>query len=462
MKKELEGRPTVFKQVWQKRYFFSLLLLVCVCAFLWFGTASPLCSGIAYPQKRSQLASPPKESPYDIAVLAGNSLQLKKAERALSFDWGYLKKNQNNQSIGNFFVEFFQGWSWVFDSINSLSLFEKNFSARGVLLLAQGFLTYWLSEAGIRGAYHEFGHARASRAFGGRPTFHEKKGDRGFGNVFSLFTKKIFKRHPAEALTTYYLPNLTPPSYMTKMDRNIILMASGVNNVMYFSSLLADEVYRHNGHILDAIPYFTGKMDAYRYNVSNEPSSDITALTSYYASKGFNIGRKDIRRADIISLALSGSTYAYILGIWDYVKQGRGKERVTPLEFWGIRLPEVSAYFGTRGISYHIQSAYRINPTLYIPFGYEFVFKGGRGHEFTVGVAKNFPSFYHLTVKGNVRLGSGIGGNASLSIPLTKRGCLSGGVSVLNARQLFGERHMTTFKEKPRVIRGWFRLSFVY
>ena len=71
----------------------------------------------------------------------------------------------------------------------------------------------------------------------------------------------------------------------------------------------------------------------------------------------------------------------------------------------GVRLPDVESYLVMDGISYKIKSGVQVNDVLDIPVAVEFVAKGYRGVEVTLGARYAMKQFYDVRLAGDVLFG---------------------------------------------------------
>lgn len=381
-------------------------------------------------------------------VYSNISASIYSQERTMSFDSSYLLDPTSNRAISNFGVEFFEAHDCLFDLVDEYVLPDHPFS-RGLFLVGDMAFTTYLSLV-FYFPYHELGHYNAFYAVGMKPCFIDRP-----NNFFGFFIEKFAEPYEGEATGAY--------GPIPTVNDDITIFAAGVNNEMRFSGDLADQAYYNCGHMGDYVPYVIGKLSSATYPADKESmGNDMTGMVQDYKLKGLDISKDDIDRSNYIAFFLSGSTYMYAKGIWDYIFCGCAE--VNAFEYYNIRLPDVESYMNPNGISYKIKSGYRLNQEWLFPVAFEFIAKGDSQYEVTLGVRKYFPQMYDLLAGGNIVIGDGgMQGNVFSSLRLNRWMMVTVGLDIYNRKTLDGNRNIVTASSTANVASElWGRISFVY
>jgi hypothetical protein len=372
----------------------------------------------------------------------------------ISFHSSFLPSSNSNLGVSTFCVQTSAIQNWLFDRFSSITWIENNFYGRAGLLILSGYPMYYIFRAFVT-TYSDFGHARVIRAFKGTPTYEDQ-----YETYLGVLMDKILIR----TLNTSYVTgqNMQSVPYFTETDRKLMEASSGLNNEMGLASDLGDRVYRYNSHVMDAIFYTRSKLNSWFLSKMGQPTPDMTNLSSLYQQKqNWSIPPADIKRGSVIAFFLSGDTYAYIMGVWNYAFYG--DLQVKPLERWGFRLPAVSAYFTTKGLSYQVKSAYRASLTLYFPVGIEFITQGGRRTEVMLGMGVQFPKLWSMALEGKIYYSQALSAEARIILPFGQIGQIQIGGRLDDARTFVGERNSPRFSAKtPRTYTLWGSIGVLF
>jgi hypothetical protein len=387
--------------------------------------------------------------------------------QTLSFDTGYLLK-PTNRAVTNFLQEFLGLYGSALTQLDHF-LARENWSewwTRLLLFFAENLVSEYIGGM-TQTVYHEFGHFRAFRAFGYKPIF-----EGGFTHFFPFLLFKLFSGNlnsftgipldklPSGVNKMQDIPFRTTPYFPTRETCSLVIAAAGVNNAMAFSASLGNQVYERTTHLSSFSAYLMGRLQTVLYPLDKRKMSDMSLIVSNPHYRAWGIDKVDLNISNALALLFSATTYAYISSVGNYVLTGDATVR--PFEVAGIRLPDVSAYFGTRGISYEIRTGYRVDSALHIPVHLEFVGRGGAGVELTLGLSKAFPKAQHIRIEAYARLGRGFGGELNLHIPFQKKAFFALGYSLFNAKNFYGERNATSFDPKtPYSHDAWIRFGLV-
>lgn len=412
-------------------------------------------------------------------------------KRTLSFSSGYLTNASNyafsnsNRALSEFYDELGMGYAAGFDALADLDWSKRN---RGWLflinlLLPNSFLSH-IQNIG----FHEFGHFSRFRAFGYDPRFLNKRKpglENGFKNPFAytvyLFTritgmseatyrgKKLWQskqtwmdtntlsntyNHGGErAVTNYLINHPNDPDVLqfrnNLLDGTLIISAAGVNNQMRFSGDLSNKIYQKNGHLTEMFPFIDGRIATMCYPVSDDDGNDMNAILDSYREKDFNLCKSQMNTANCVSLLGSASTYAYFYAWYNFIWDN-GETHVPVPEWRGVRLPDVENYLLAQGLSYKIISGYRVNKNLDFPVSIEFVTRGEKGYEASLGGRYRLESLGDLEVGGYILFGQTLAGGVHVYKPLGSRFFVEGVVENMAYKSFYGQRNIPTLKDNFR------------
>ncbi|MDP3936140.1 MAG: hypothetical protein Q8Q56_04050, partial [Alphaproteobacteria bacterium] len=328
-------------------------------------------------------------------------------KRRITLSLGYDENFNSNEGMKHLPLTSTQGYSWVFDQATKITEGEISRTAlviADIILhmpyLGENFNKYennWLLKEKwwpYLPAYHEFGHARAMRAFCNEPF-------KGYDVQVARDPKKI------DSVLWYYFHSIHHAGFtecaMTngsfesqKYVQKLPIFAGGLNNEARLSSEIADWTYRLNGHIAYFGAYFRGKIAPVSYTTKTKSGlvdddvSDIGHINKYYKSyyPGFNLD--NIQYGGLVSLLCSSTTYSFLRGYWDFIKTG--DTTVRTFTWNGVRLPDMNFYFTRNGLSLEFISGYQVNPNLWVNLGIETVYYPTKSIEFTPSVRYVLPT----------------------------------------------------------------------
>lgn len=329
------------------------------------------------------------------------------AKRRIALSLGYDENFNSNEGMKHLPLTTIQGYSWAFDQATKMT--EGEISRTALVIadavlhmpyLGENFNTLeanWIFKEKwwpYLPAYHEFGHARAMRAFCNEPF-------KGYEVRVSGDLKKI------DSVLWYYFHSinhaafteeaLTNGSFETKKyAQKLPIFAGGLNNESRLSHEIADWTYRFNGHIAYFGAYLRGKTGSISYTaktkagiVSNDVS-DIGHIKKYYTSYYPRFNIDNIQYGGLVSLLCSSTTYSFLKGYWDFIKTGNPTVRT--FTWNGVRLPDVNFYFTRNGLSLEVISGYQINPNFWVNLGVETVYYPATSVEFNPSVRYALPT----------------------------------------------------------------------
>jgi hypothetical protein len=428
-------------------------------------------------------------------------------ERTLSLNSGYWTRlsdmsiSNNNRALSNFYDELGMVYGFWFDELSEGPWCRKHRGWFSLFHLVPHSVLVSVQGVG----YHEFGHFSRDRAFGYDPYFVNKRKpgvENGFKNPFEytlyLFTRPFCWEATARGqrlwlsvntldgvddTTRQALENAFDTGGMANvnayvnansgnkgvqvfqqniLDENIIISAAGVNNAMRFSGDLTDRVYQGKGHVSDFGTYMLARLQTCFYPSEGgaNASNDMDALIQGYKAKNIAVRKNNLNLAAQLSFFCSASTYAYLVGWSRFLR--RGYTTVRPLTFRGVRFPDVETYFLAQGVSYKIITGYRVDRRLDFPMSIEFVGKGQKGVEGSIGARLRFPNADNLEISGYVLFGQEIGAGAKVRIPFEDRFFIEGATETMHFKSFYGQRNVPTLKESLRSNSFMVRAGLMY
>ncbi len=134
----------------------------------------------------------------------------------------------------------------------------------------------------------------------------------------------------------------------------------------------------------------------------------------------------------------SSTNWLFLVGAFRYLLYG--DPIVKGVFVANYKLPDFSHYLGTRGASYVLRTGLHGNDT-FIPFNLEYVYKGHKSVEATVGyraIQGESKNGYGVSIALNSDGGYGLLGDASIGI--SKSVSLGFGLSYFSQKSMLGER----------------------
>ena len=427
--------------------------------------------------------------------------------RTISFSSGYLTGcpnvlfNNSNRALSNFYDEISMAYSLGFDQLSDFNWSRRHRGWFSIFSLLPHSVLVFVQSTG----YHEWGHFSRDRAFGYNPYFVNKRNlgaQNGFEDPFRytlyLFSRP-FQREATNRGTRTYLPESAfqgvndatrqdinaafnaggmndVSTYVNAhdgeasitafkdnlVDENIIISAAGVNNAMRLSGDIANRIYSYKAHITDFTLYLWTRLQTCSYPSENGAnlSNDMDALISGYTLKKIPVTKNNLNLAAQLSFFCSASTYAYLIGWGRFLKKGRSK--VKPLEIGGFRLPDVETYFCAQGVSYKIISGYRLTKHVSFPISVEFIGKGEKGSEISLGSHIHIPSADNLEISAYVLFGRALGGGGRLRIHFEDIAFIEGVAETMHYKSYYGQRNIPTLKNSLRSTAFLIRAGVMY
>lgn len=387
--------------------------------------------------------------------------------RTLSFDSGYSLGIKSQRGLWNFGTELEGLGSYGFDFVS------KNFWMGNTLLTRAA----WGAAAHIgwkRVQYnffvtnHEYGHGMRLSARGGFPDYRWSDGSNQVTENIFIFFARGFGKYNLGASSA----GLTNLSYSVPSDYNAVRAAAGMNNSSLYSEALEDNVLLGSAHALEYQAYVWGKNDTSRYVDTNRDNleaetgilGDVEAMRNYYDSQNFNISFDKMKLGSQISRWASSTHWAYLLGAIRYV--AHGEPTVKPLMIGSIKLPDLSHFLTSQGLSYKLRSGLLSEGT-WIPLTLEYVYVGRFTTEFSAGyyslmaLSSNRKGLRGAELFANSRGKAGL--KARWDLPVGTGFLTSLGGAFFQAGSLAGEREIARYTTSGSVGYDlWLRLSMMY
>lgn len=189
-------------------------------------------------------------------------------------------------------------------------------------------------------------------------------------------------------------------------------------------------------HTIDAIGVF------FMRNESGQLNSELGRIQSAYKDMGIELSWQEMGAYGAMAFLGSAEFWGRFFEEVDYV--ATGDVFVKAPERGGFRLPNLGFYLTSKGPSYQINTGYRYGESLFFPVAVEFVFKGKKTAELTLGVRKYFNwmnSYLHAEVVSNLNEFE-FGGKLGFGMKPKNTYLVDLGVRFDNGKTLQGERTM--------------------
>ena len=354
-------------------------------------------------------------------------------------------------AMSHFFQEIYMAQGAVLDTISNTWWGQRN---GHLTFLVELPFNIWISFVQTL-AYHEIGRYSRFKAFGFDAAFKVGVlGKKTYYNPFS-FTAGLLV-NPWDLAISFPRGRVFEPEGAHELshryrDGAFIMAMAGLNNIMRFAGDLSDGVYDGRAHPSEFLGYLLCKLAGTIY-----PRKLLKGL---YRLNALPVSKGDITRANVAAFALSGSTYSYILSLFRPFPIDR---EVTPLEVYGVRVPDLETYFMTEGISYKLKTGFRWSHSLSFPIALEFVGNGTPGYEVTLGVHKHFEEFFDMSLGVNVMVGRGFDWDIHLRLPIEEIFFVEGLVEKMGLKSYYGERNIPTLEHGHHAYSFLIRAGLTY
>lgn len=374
--------------------------------------------------------------------------------RTLSLDSGYLLNS--SRAFWTFGKEVDGAVSTGFDAIDST--FVGDFMLGRVALGGAFYLAWNHFEYGYFVANHEMGHGAHFHSVKGAPVYRWQDGA-AQNNIFSFWASGFTQyNNGAQTLSSYSL-GYAPENI------DLMIVAGGMNNSNEYAEFVEDQItYGGGGHLVQYMGYVRGKLDASEYvdRTDGGLSGDVAEVLSYYSGLGYSISASDLKTGSLVSRWASSTHWAFVWGALQYTF--KGEPDVKPFFLGPLKLPDVSHYSTTRGVSYKVRSGLRTS-TSFLPLSLEYVYKGDATIEASLGYRASGtgqgPSRFGLEFSANSKGGLGLKGD--LTFGLSQSLLLSVGSSFYTHNSLVGERRIAQYLSGGGSgFEAWSRVAFHY
>ncbi len=402
------------------------------------------------------------------AVLTAQTLR---EQRTLSLDSRYFINGYSNKAIGRFGIEMIHlgglPASLIFDPDSASDDDEKTFlfyNARQLSYIGEGLIllvgsTFFSSPFQL--SFHEFGHGTRFAAVGLKPSYghglpaYAPREAKTYDSFFSYYVSSFF--HFGGGYTFWDEALFRWPLRAEEFGEwHAVVSMGGVNNSMFFTEIIEDELYRDGGHLGFASSYVLGKLSAKLYDYSDSGVNDIDRIISHFQIRGVDIDRKKIQRASITSFFLSSITYQFA---HQFIRLFMGEStRFRPWEFYGVQLPNTAFYMTRDGLSYKVRSGYRYESWRF-PIAVEHVFEGKKRTEVSVGAEKQLEK---LSVAVETIIGKELELELELSYRFNDWVRFTSGLALYDANNLHGERLIPSLQYGSKYHDVYIRASLAY
>ncbi len=295
-------------------------------------------------------------------------------------------------------------------------------------------------------ALHEQGHGSRFASVGLGYRFNTGD-DEFFGYYFSNFGD--FEGFTQTTGVTYFALDDRVQDFINSKGgnnyRNLIISAAGINAEMTYADYLQDQMYFEGIHLSQGLGLIMGKTSALNYQYDDNLGNDLRSIEDQYQLLNIHVDVGDMDQANILAVLLSGSTWRYLAGAYDYTKTG--DTRLESWEYFGFRVPDFSSYVTSRGLSMKMDTAYRLEEQLFLTLAVEHVYKGDSATEYTLGAYKEFPYMQGLTLQGHAIMGYGTGYGVESELRVTDTFSVFAGANYDELESLNGERYIVSLKD---------------
>lgn len=218
---------------------------------------------------------------------------------------------------------------------------------------------------------HEFGHARALRAWNRQYTYRANQSE--FNNAIGYY------KHFFNSLNCASSASTLPKDNQSEWGMLAIIIAAGINNQHYLARKIEKLIDTHGGHVGYFASYFQNKLAGLNYALHTDfhikhntgGGKDVVKLINDAYDK--NLTTNYMINSGLLACLCSGSTWSFLSGWWNYVQTG--DPSVTPIRWKGFRWPDFSVYYNTNGVSVEISSSYQHSDNLSFDLSWEFICK---------------------------------------------------------------------------------------
>lgn len=399
-------------------------------------------------------------------ALSSNNVKVEYREYAkhrakpFSLDTRYITENNSNVGYGEASISLLSLHNYGLEQADSY-LGRQGYNNRMTRSLLQILSFYMTLPVSI--AYHEIGHGSRAIAYDGQARYGI--GTDGGGQHQSYFELLLeLYTSPTDGAHARYLG-------VSSVNDRFNIAANGVNNEMYLSSLISDQLFSNQtDSVFNFWPYTYTKLSTSRYvfvedNTNRlETFGDLTNVEYYYRDNDIPVSKQDLSNYNIYAYLLSASTWQYWKGFRGYLRYHNTMIKPAVWKHW--RVPDVDLYLNQKGPSYQLKTAYTtyrednrlgVDGQHTIPVAIEHVFLGKPQTDISIGytyrVHPNLMSYSVMIYKGQAITGKAMvefNLNGYISIYNDGDGAVMAylGWALYDGRNLNGARH------SPSLING--------
>ncbi len=371
------------------------------------------------------------------------------SKRTITIDSNYGVNSNSNKSISNAALELIGVDGFIQDTaLKSNSKFGRS------AVVAYSLLSP-ITHA-VQTSFHEFGHGSRDIAYGGSAVyFVGSNRDKPYNNFFSYFLG---------VMTDPYSGGAARVRRRFDDEKTLIVSAGGLNNQMYLAEKIQDKMLLDDvSHIAYGSTYFFGKLSTVLYPCGSENLSTVNAgndkcsMLRQYRILGNDFSESQLDDANRASLYLSSDTYLFLKSYYDFISNG--KTEVKPFIVNQFYLPNVSNYYNSKGISYKLDSGYRINNSATLVFGYEAIWSGQSQSELSVGInlRHNKYGLFLKTIAGHDSTSE-----VDFSYQIKQDFKAHIGVDSYNANSLYGQRNIPYYTVDNKITQYWAKISVFF
>jgi hypothetical protein len=320
--------------------------------------------------------------------------------------------------------------------------------------------------------YHEWGHLSRFRALGVPSKMYVGREPQpiynGTNNFFYYWIKYEVKQGGGHVRPNDSYPYHLAANSSSGSAVDAIVSGAGVNNESLLAERLDENLFINRQlSVFQFVQAIDLRLPIRWYNLSY---GDIHSTAFSYLNDGVvgSFTGKNPNSDDVESLVsrlksnncislLSGSNIAGIIGIYKYVTTGNSKYE--PLTLKGFRIPDLTNYITSRGLTTKFSSGYEYSDDLKFLFGYERVTVGLSRNEYELGVYKKLQdweglaktSFSNDAINIGLTLNRYFGDHFKIGLQ----------ANMWDSRSLLGERNTLNFI-KNKTYEASIGLSYLY
>ena len=391
-----------------------------------------------------------------------------------TLETGYFSENTSYRAAKNFTLSWLGVQSSLFDRL-SFNYFKQ----RPWLYLNTGvFISVYLQQFVGDVVYHEFGHQVWFKSLGLKSQY--ENGETSFfkyfiyhlsqlkskGNVSAVMNERTGKCIRVFSSNRRTQPYLNKSSNCLNALGGLLMSSSGLNYQMNLASELGKKVHSGQGHVYEWLTHLVNRYSTGSYyllvNSNHGESSntnnanDVENIVSHFKILKKSVSHRDLKRASLLSLLLSSTTWAYFISIHHFLNTGDTKVPIPILHgFW---LPDVETYFGSSGLSYRISTGYQLDKERHFPLYFEFIGKGSSASELSFGYFGKL--FKKWKIEFLLNVSNTMDGSLEILKQLRTGLHLGVGVERLSVENFFGERYIGSLQKRNFETNSWINLKW--